>query len=177
MVFKNEYVDLRRSGHFESLPFVPLPFSRRQALEASRTEWVNVPALINFNAPERAGIWQYIFSSGNPYCVWLDSALAKTEVLFSGQHKAYAILALQQASHICEQEPKIYTAPDGGVVIEHHIDTEVLTLLIEEPFGLILRSSDEFQIRAEFDLTPRAINQILARYILELRLISTVAGA
>ncbi len=131
----------------------------------------NIPELISVSSLWPRGIWQFLYVLDEGQYDWLDNALAKIGPLSAGTDKAYADLALRQASHVSQTEPRIYNAPEGGVVIENRTDSGFLTLLIEGPIGLIVRSADDFQVKAEFNLTSRSINELLARYVHELRLL------
>ena len=131
----------------------------------------NVPEMVDLGSSQLPGIWQYLFVSDEPRYDWLDHALARSAGLSSGSDKAYAELALRQASHVSQREPRIYNAPGGGVVIESQTRDGILTLLIEDPIGVIVRTADEFRVSAEFDITPHSINELLARYVSELRLL------
>ncbi len=132
---------------------------------------VNIPELISLSSPWPRGIWQFLYVLDEGQYDWLDNALAKIGQLSAGTDKAYADLALHQASHVSQTEPRIYNAPEGGVVIESRTDSGFLTLLIEGPIGLIVRSADDFQVKADFNITSFSINELLARYVHELRLL------
>jgi hypothetical protein len=136
----------------------------------------DVPELVDLGSLELQGIWQFLFVSDDPRYDWLDHALAKTAGLSSGPDQAYAELALRQASHVSQREPRIYNAPGGGVVIESQTRDGILTLLIEDPIGVIVRTADEFRVSAEFNITPHSINELLARYVSELRLLLPAQG-
>ncbi len=132
---------------------------------------VNIPELISLSSSRPPGIWQFLYVLNDGQYDWLDNALAKIGELSAGTDKAYADLALHQASHVSQTEPRIYNAPEGGVIIESRTDSGILTLLIEAPIGLIVRSADDFQVKAEFNITSHSINELLARYVHELRLL------
>ena len=132
---------------------------------------VNIPELISLSSPRPRGIWQFLYVLDEGQYDWLDNALAKIGQLSAGTDKAYADLALRQASHVSQTEPRIYNAPEGGVVIENRTKTGILTLLIEGRIGLIVRSADDFQVKSEFDITLHSINELLARYVHELKLL------
>jgi hypothetical protein len=136
----------------------------------------DVPEMVDLGSLQLPGIWQYLFVSDEPRYDWLDHALARSAGLSSGSDKAYAELALRQASHVAQREPRIYNAPGGGVVIESQTRDGILTLLIEDPIGVIVRTADEFRVSAEFHITPHSINELLARYVSELRLLLSAQG-
>ena len=132
---------------------------------------VDIPELISLSSSWPRGIWQFLYVLDEGQFDWLDNALAKIGSLSAGTDKAYADLALRQASHVSPTEPRIYNAPEGGVVIENRTDSGILTLLMEGQIGLIVRSADDFQVKAEFNVTSHSINELLARYVHELRLL------
>jgi len=136
----------------------------------------NVPELVDLGSLQPRGIWQFLFVSDEPRYDWLDHALAKAAGLSSGPDKAYAELALRQASHVSQRKPRVYNAPEGGVVIESQTKDGILTLLIEDPIGVIVRTADDFRVSAEFNITPHSINELLARYVSELRLLLSARG-
>jgi hypothetical protein len=136
----------------------------------------DVPELVDLGSLQLPGIWQFLFVSDEPRYDWLDHALAKAAGLSSGSDKAYAELALRQASHVSQREPRICNAPGGGVVIESQTRDGILTLLIEGPIGVIVRTADEFRVSAEFNITSHSINELLARYVSELRLLLSAEG-
>ena len=167
----DDMAELERSGYavvlreqFESRP------AFHQHYEPTSIGF-NIPELISLSSPWPRGIWQFLYVLDEGQYDWLDNTLAKIGQLSAGTDKAYADLALRQASHVSQTEPRIYNAPEGGVVIENRTDSGFLTLLIEGPIGLIVRSADDFQVKAEFNLTSRSINELLARYVHELRLL------
>lgn len=132
---------------------------------------INIPALIGLSSPLPQGIWQFLYVSDEGQFDWLDDALAKVGQLSAGTDKVYADLALRQASHVSQTEPRLYNAPEGGVIIENRTESGILTLLIEGSIGLIVRSADDFHINVEFNITSQSINELLARYVYELRLL------
>jgi len=163
-------VDLERSGHAVVLREQPtglavFPSYQSTVIEVSLSQSISLSSLLP------AGIWQYLFVSEEGQFDWVDSALSKTAQLATGTDRAYADLALRQASHVSEVEPRIYNAPEKGVVIEHRSESGILTLLVEGPTGLIVRSADDFQVTAEFNVTAQSINELLARYVYELNLL------
>jgi hypothetical protein len=123
--------------------------------------------------PPEPGLWLFLYPSNGGHYSWLFGALSKVALLAGGTDpdKAYANLALRQAAHVSQATPRIYNAPEGGVVVESRTEAGILTLLIEGPVGLIVRSSDDFHVRAQFNITPASINELLARYAHELKLL------
>lgn len=136
----------------------------------------DIPELVDLGTLLLPGIWQFLYVSDQPRYDWLDDALAMVAELSGGSDKAYADLALRQASHVSQKKPRIYNAPGGGVVIETQTKGGILTLLIEDPIGIIVRTADDFRISAEFKITPHSINELLARYVNELELLFVVQG-
>lgn len=124
---------------------------------------VGVRELINLDSLQLPRFWPFLYLWEDHQYAWLEDARAKIA--------AYADLALRQASHVSQTEPRIYNAPEGGVVIESRTEWGILTLLIESQIGLIVRSADDFQLNAEFNITPHSINELLARYVHELKLL------
>ena len=137
---------------------------------------LNVPAIIDLESFRVPGIWQFLNISDGPRYGWLDHALATAAELSGGSDRAYAELALRQASHVSQREPRIYNAPGGGVVMESQTKDGILTLLIEDPIGVIVRTADDFRVSGEFKITPHSINELLARYVNELRLLLSAQG-
>lgn len=137
---------------------------------------INISEQINLSSLQPQGIWQYLYVSDVGQYDWQDSALTKISEISFGTDKAYADLALQQASHVSQTAPRIYDAPEGGVVIESRGESGILTLLIEGTLGLIVRSADDFQVKAEFHITSHSINEMLARYVYELKLLLLPSG-
>jgi hypothetical protein len=137
---------------------------------------LNIPEVIDLESFRLPGIWQFLYVSAEPRYDWLDDALARVAELSSGSDKVYVDLALRQASHVSQKEPRIYNAPEGGVVMESQTRDGILTLLIEGPIGIIVRTADEFRVSAEFNITPHSINELLARYVSELRLLLSAQG-
>jgi hypothetical protein len=132
---------------------------------------IDIPEVISIVTWEKPATWQFLYLIDEGRYDWLDSALAKTAEISTGSDRAYADLALHQASHVSQSEPRVYSAPEGGVVIENRTASGMLTLLIEGRIGLIVRSADEFHVRAEFNITQSSINELLVRYLGELRLL------
>lgn len=108
---------------------------------------------------------------------WLSEAKKKVEEISEGRNRTYAELALDKAAGLVGSMPRIYSSPEDGIVIEHKIEQGIITLLIEQPIGLLVRSAHDFQVRAEFDINARSINELLARYIEELILLISPPGA
>ena len=52
----------------------------------------------------------------------------------------------------------------------------ILTLLIEDPIGVIVRTADDFRVSGEFKITPHSLHELLARYVNELRLLFSAQG-
>jgi hypothetical protein len=132
---------------------------------------VSVQASGNIWAARQPDYWQFIFIRDGGGFDWIDAALAKVAQIATGQDRAYAELALRQASHVSAVEPRIKRAPEGGVLIEHRSGSDVLGLIVEGSIGLIVRTADKFRVSADFDLTAQSINELLARYVFELRLL------
>jgi hypothetical protein len=88
-----------------------------------------------------------LYLSDEPRYDWLDDALTKAGAMLNGSDRVYADLALRQASHVSQEEPRIYNAPGGGVVIESQTKAGIITLLIEDRIGVIVRSADDFRQR------------------------------
>lgn len=132
---------------------------------------IRLPTRIELSGSSSIGISQFLYASDEVHCDWLVDALARIAQLSAGSDRAYAELALRQASHLSQTAPRIYNAPEGGVIIESRTGRGILTLLIEGPIGLIVRSADEFQVKAEFNITSSSINELLVRFLHELRLL------
>jgi hypothetical protein len=115
----------------------------------------------------------FLYSSDEGQYSWLLGALTKVAQLTrsTDTDRAYASLALRQVAHVSQIGPRIYNAPEGGVILESRAKTGMLTLLIENRIGLFVRSADDFEVRAEFDITAISINELLARYVHELKLL------
>jgi hypothetical protein len=164
-------VEHEQSGYADVLREQPaLSFPSHQYTELHAVE-VSVSELIDFESARRRGIWQFLYLLDETRYGWLDDALSKIAILSTDSDRVYADLALRQASHVSQKEPRIYNAPGGGVVIESRTKDGILTLLIEDRIGLIVRSADDFRVNAEFNIGPHSINQLLARYVGELRLL------
>lgn len=141
------------------------PVGHRPIIEVTTSPFIDV------DSAQYSGLGQFLYLSEKGQYDWLDNALAKIDQICSGADKVYSELALRQASHISSSEPRIYNAPEGGIVIETRAKSGILTLLIENPIGLIVRSANDFQINAQFNITSHSINELLVRYVHELKLI------
>ena len=117
------------------------------------------------------GVWQFLYMSDLGLHDWINTALVKLYGQASGSDRAYAELALKQGAHVSAKEPRIYNAPEGGVILENRTERGILTLLIEGSVGILSRSADNFQVSAHFHLSPYSINEMLARYICEMKLL------
>jgi hypothetical protein len=149
------------------------PFRQHPELYPIR---LNVPEIIDLESFRVPGIWQFLYVSDERGYDWLDDALVRVAELSSGSDKAYADLALRQASHVSQSEPRIYNSPGGGIVMESQTKYGILTLLIEDHIGVIVRTGDDFRISGEFKITAHSINELLARYVNELRLLLSAQG-
>ena len=132
---------------------------------------IGVPLLIHLSDPEHHHVRAITYSTGAAGPAWLTDALSRIDDVSAGADNSYAKLAVRQSSHAAEAAPRIYNAPEGGLVVESRAGNEMLTLLIEGRIGIIVRSSDDFQINAEFNITPHSINELVARYTRELELL------
>ncbi len=145
MVSMNYIVHLDKSGYAVVLREQPeMKIPHHEYLEHTDFR-VDVPEFIDLDVSEVKGIWQSLYSPETSHYRWLDDALEDVASFASGSDRAYADLALRQAIHISPDRPRIYRAPEGGVVIESMLDNEMLTLLIENKIGILVRSSYDFK--------------------------------
>lgn len=134
---------------------------------------IELPKLYLSQRPQ--GLSQFFYIFDRDLQSWIDNALVKLYGCASGSDRAYAELALRQGAHISPEEPRIYNAPEGGVILETRTERGILTLLIEGPVGLLSRSADNFQVTAHFCLSRYSINEMLVRYISELKFLHVAA--
>lgn len=138
--------------------------------DASAIE-VNLSRRIAVTGAAPTGISQFLFTAEASSFAWLPEGLLEIGRIASGANKGYADLALRQASHVTDRKPLIYSSPEGGVVFEHQLNGRMLTLVIEDALGVLVGSSDHCHANERFEINAHSINELLARYLFELKLL------
>jgi hypothetical protein len=94
----------------------------------------------------------------------IETALRCIDKIATPHDKKYAELAIRHIGTLLTSEPRIYNAPEGGVVLEHRNNNNILTVIIEKDLGLIILSCDDSNVTHEFKLSQDTVNEFIARY-------------
>lgn len=140
------------------------------ALFESESPYHKLSDRIEYTSPTRPLFSDLIFPTPSDSSNWLSTSKESAALITAGPNLVYANLCLEQASNLCSEPPRIYQAPEGGIVFEHRNLHRKLTLVIENQLGLIIASSPEVRTNAEFEISFDSINEFLARYVIELRI-------
>lgn len=107
---------------------------------------------------------------------WTEAAIHRIGEIATPQDKLYAEMAARHVSSLLSSKPRIYNAPEGGIIIEHRNNVRILTIMIEQELGLIITTSDDFIVTGEFKLSQDTISEFLSRYFEELYMLENPPG-
>ncbi len=102
----------------------------------------------------------------------VDKAIHELDIFANAADKKFAEAALNSVRAVNASKVRVYPAPNGGVVVEHRRNNEILNLIIEQDLGLVIRVDDNFAIRNEFRLSDETINDLIIRYSAEVKLLN-----